>query len=154
MPSSPPNLPSAAPPAARPAALGWRLLALVYDCLPVVAIWFLFSFFVVLAHDGPIRPWSPGFWLQNVALWALTGVYAVASWARGGQTLGMRPWRLRVIGAATPSATRSQLILRYLWSTVSLVAFGLGFAWSLVDPQRRSWHDRLSGTRMVRQPKA
>jgi uncharacterized RDD family membrane protein YckC len=36
---------------------------------------------------------------------------------------------------------------------VSLLPAGLGFAWVLVDPERRAWHDRLSRTRVVMVPK-
>lgn len=138
---------------AEPAALIWRLLAMVYDTLPVVALWFLFSFVVVALRGAPIPPWSLAFWLQNVALLALTGAYAVGSWARGGQTLGMRPWRLRVVDASGCPATVPALLARYAGSLLSWAALGLGFLWSLVDRERCTWHDRLSGTRLIRLPR-
>ena len=34
------------------------------------------------------------------ALLAVTGLYATASWRRGGQTIGMKPWRMQVTDAA------------------------------------------------------
>ena len=34
---------------------------------------------------------------------------------------------------------------------VSLLLGGLGFWWAWIDPDRLTWHDRLSGTRMLRQ---
>ena len=47
--------------------------------------------------------------------------------------------------------------LRYRWfipysllSLVSAGAAGAGFLWSLFDPQKRCWHDCLSGTRLYR----
>ena len=42
------------------------------------------------------------------------------------------------------------LALRYLVGSVSLLAGGLGFWWAWVDRDRLAWHDRASGTRMVR----
>src|SRR5690606_22043764 len=113
--------------AAEPAALLWRLLAMVYDSLPVVALWILFSFFVVILRGAPIPPWSGAFWVQNAALLALTGAYAVGSWARGGQTLGMRPWRLRVVDASGGPAGTAALLTRFAWSLLSWAALGLGF---------------------------
>jgi len=31
--------------------------------------------------------------------------------------------------------------------------FGAGFWWALVDRQRLTWHDRASGTRLLRAPR-
>jgi len=42
---------------------------------------------------------------------------------------------------------------RLAWAVVSWLPLGLGYLWILVDPQRRAWHDRLSGTRVVVLPK-
>src|SRR3546814_5620008 len=49
-------------------------------------------------HDN-IAPLSGLQWLLWTTCWLLSGLYAVVSWRRGGQTLGMRPWRLVVVGA-------------------------------------------------------
>ena len=43
---------------------------------------------------------------------------------------------------------------RLALAVVSFVCLGLGYWWILVDPQRRAWHDRLTGTRVVVVPKA
>ena len=37
--------------------------------------------------------------------------------------------------------------------TLSLLLGGLGFWWAWVDRQRLTWHDRASGTRLLRIPK-
>lgn len=138
-------------PSATPAHLGWRLLAIVYDSLPIVALWFLASVVVLALRGGaPVLPWTAAFWLQNLVLWALTGLYMVESWRRGGQTLGMRPWRLKVVDEDGLTATRTVLWRRYALATLSLAAAGLGFLWSLLDGERRSLHDLGSGTRLVR----
>ena len=79
----------------RDAHIGWRLLALVYDLFPVAGLWFLVAAVFVLLHGDAVTGGALG-WLEFVALWSVTGAYAILSWRRGGQTLGMRPWRLRV----------------------------------------------------------
>ena len=138
-------------PTAAPAHLGWRLLAIVYDSLPIVALWFLASVVALSLRGGaPVLPWTAAFWLQNLVLWALTGLYMVESWRRGGQTLGMRPWRLKVVDEAGLTATRTVLWRRYALATLSLAAAGLGFLWSLLDAEHRTLHDLGSGTRLVR----
>lgn len=145
----------------RPRALvGWRLLALLYDLLPVVALWFLVAVpFVLLdvAVSGDTRhnigPFSAMQWLLWAACWGATGLYATISWRRGGQTLGMRPWRLHVSGCDGEPAPWHCLWLRYAVGTLSLLAAGFGFWWAWIDRDRLAWHDRLSGTRMARRPK-
>jgi uncharacterized RDD family membrane protein YckC len=79
--------------------------------------------------------------------------YFGLSWRRGGQTLGMRAWRLRLQRAGGGIPGWGALGLRYGVALVSLGAFGLGFLWSLVDRERRTWHDLASGTVLVRVPK-
>lgn len=136
---------------AQPAQLGWRLLALVYDSLPMIALWFAASVLVLLLRGGvPVVPWSLAWWLQTLGLWGLTGLYAVESWHRGGQTLGMRPWRLMVVDEHGQHASRRALWLRYAWATLSWLPAGLGYLLSLFDGERRALHDRLSATRLVR----
>lgn len=138
-------------PAARPAHLGWRLLALVYDFFPVLALWFATSGLMLLVRGGePVPPGGLAAWLEFALLWAVTGGYALLSWQRGGQTLGMRPWRLKVLAADGRRATRRALALRYAVATLSLAAGGLGFLWSLFERERRTWHDLASGTVLVR----
>lgn len=138
-------------PAARPAHLGWRLLALVYDFFPVLALWFATSGLMLLVRGGEaVAPGSLAAWAEFALLWAVTGGYALLSWQRGGQTLGMRPWRLKVLAADGRRATRRALALRYAVATLSLAAGGLGFLWSLFERERRTWHDLASGTVLVR----
>ena len=136
-----------------PALVGWRLLALLYDFFPVFGLWFLVAALFVLVRQDAVRGGMPGL-LEFAALWAVTGVYAVVSWRRGGQTLGMRPWRLRVAGIDGGPATWGALLLRYAVGGLSLLLGGLGFWWAWVDRERLTWHDRASRTRMVRLEKS
>lgn len=139
-------------PIARPANLAWRVLALVYDTMPNIALWFAVSGLALLlrpSHEA-FAPWSAGQWVLWLACAGVSGVYAVWSWRRVGQTLGMRPWRLKVTTPDGRLAPAGKLWLRYAVAIVSLLAGGLGFLWSLVDRDRRTWHDLASGTVLVR----
>jgi uncharacterized RDD family membrane protein YckC len=144
------------PPAPR-ALIGWRLLALVYDFFPAFALWMLasavFTYGYYLAGHplhANIAPFSDWQWLLWCACWLLTGAYAVISWRGGGHTLGMRPWRLRVVGTDGHRAGAGALVGRYLVGTLSLLLAGAGFWWAWVDRDGLTWHDRISRTRMVR----
>ena len=100
-----------------------------------------------------IAPFSPLQLLLWLACWIVTGLYATLSWRRGGQTLGMRPWRLRLVAVDGGIPGWKALWLRYAVGLLSLLAGGLGFWWAWFDPGRRTWHDRASGTRLLRVPK-
>lgn len=151
----------ASPPSSKPAALiGWRVLALVYDLWPVVAMWMLASLlftvgYTVSGHGSRenIAPFSALQWLLWCICWLITGAYALLSWRRGGQTLGMRPWRLRVVDMHGAAPSWRGLALRFAVGSVSLLLAGLGFWWAWLDRDRLTWHDRASGTRMIRLPK-
>ena len=152
---------SPSPPAPARPLLGWRLLALVYDALPVVALWMLlstaFTFGYTFLGRHPvaenIAPFSALQWLLWLCCWIVTALYATLSWRRGGQTLGMRPWRLKVVGADGGVPAAGQLWMRYAIGSLSLLAGGLGFWWAWIDRDRLAWHDRASGTRLVRVPR-
>jgi uncharacterized RDD family membrane protein YckC len=141
-------------PSARPARLGWRLLALIYDSLPMIPLVMLTSALMVWLHGGRTVENSLGFaWLQLLTMWGLVGLYFVFSWRRGGQTMGMRPWRLRVLAADGRPANLSSLWLRYLVATLTPA---LCLLWCMFDERRRGLHDLAGGTVFVRmepQPK-
>jgi uncharacterized RDD family membrane protein YckC len=139
---------------ARPAALGWRLLAMTYDALPLVPVAMLVSAATLALNGGRTVTDPLAYGAMLLALWLACGAYFVLSWRRGGQTMGMRPWRLRVVDAAGARASTPALWARYAAATLSLACAGLGFAWSLVDRERRTWHDLASRTRLVRVAKA
>lgn len=134
--------------------IGWRWLALFYDLWPMVALWMAASALFLAAHQQqPLAPFSPLQVVLWLVCWALTGAYAVVSWCRGGQTLGMRPWRLRLVANDGERPTRRAALVRYLVGTASLLVGGLGFWWAWIDRDRLTWHDRASGTRMRREAK-
>ena len=142
----------------RKALVGLRMLGLVYDALPVIALWMLASAaftlgYTYLGHHEPhqnIAPFSALQWLLWLVCWLLAGGYAVLSWHRGGQTLGMRPWRLMLVAVDGQRPRWRALATRYAVGTVSLLAAGAGFWWAWIDRDALTWHDRASNTRMVR----
>ncbi|MGH8053040.1 MAG: RDD family protein [Stenotrophomonas sp.] len=146
---------------ARPSALlPRRLAALFYDFWPVLALWMLISAAFTLGYTFSghatrenIQPYSALQWLLWLCCWAVAGLYATASWKRGGQTLGMRPWHLHLRSMSGGPASNAALWKRYAAGTLSLLCGGLGFWWALFDRERLTWHDRLSGTRLVKLPK-
>jgi len=151
------------PDSPRPKALiGWRLLALLYDLGPVIALWLLVSTLFTLGHTylghhalrENIAPFSLLQWLLWLTCWGVAGVYATVSWRYGGQTLGMRPWRLRVVAVDGSVPGWGALWLRFAMGSVSLLLAGAGFWWGWCDRERLTWHDRVSRTRVLRVSRA
>ena len=135
-------------PAARPAALGWRLLALMYDLLPMIPLLMITSAAFLWINGGHTVERSPLLSVvEFVTMWLLVGSYFVLSWGRGGQTMGMRPWRLRVLAADGKPASWKLLWLRFAVACVTPV---VGLLWTLVDPERRTLYDIAAGTAFVR----
>ncbi len=134
-----------------PAPLWLRLAAAVYDLLPLIAIWFFTAIVGFAISAGTMDAPHPPLWYRLLLL-TTTAAYFVTSWVRGGQTIGMKPWRLRVQRRDGGHVTVGQAIGRFVLALISLLLFGAGFLWTLIDAERRSWHDLAMGTVMVRTP--
>lgn len=126
-----------------------RLAAIVYDAILLFGIVFIASA-LVQPLTRMISPDNPFFTLYFLAVvFAFFGWF----WTHGGQTLGMRAWRVRVQRPDGQTISWGQALLRYLMAILSWVALGLGFLWSLVDREKRTWHDLVSETVLVVLPK-
>ncbi len=71
-------------------------------------------------------------------------------WTHGGQTIGMRAWRIRVVRRDGERLRWRDAAVRFLGAIVSWGALGLGFLWSLFDRDQLTWHDRWSDTELRR----
>lgn len=139
---------------ATPAPLRLRLAAAVYDLLPLIGLWFVAAVLALAVTGGALDTHTFGgkCIVQGFAL-ALSAAYFIVSWTRGGQTIGMRAWKLRVLGVDGKRLSWPRALLRFVVALVSLAALGAGFWWALFDPQRRTWHDIAARTRMLRDSK-
>lgn len=129
-----------------------RLGAMLYDGLLVTAVLMLATVPFVAERGGETVEPDDNF-LYQLSMLIVMYLFFVFFWTRGGQTLGMRAWRLRLEtdDGSIPSITVASL--RFFIAIVSLVPFGLGFLWQLWDKDRLTWHDRIAGTRMLHYPK-
>jgi uncharacterized RDD family membrane protein YckC len=106
-------------------------------------------------------------------LFAVLGLYFMVFWTRGGQTVAMRAWQVRLVdangGPLRPWRAFARYLASWLWFapaliaaraahlqsafeifalvTVGVVAYAL---LAFAHPQRQFWHDALCGTRLVR----
>ncbi len=134
------------------AGLARRLAAILYDTLVFIAVLLVATVpFVLIARGAPTS--EAGEYLFRFYVLALAFLFFGWFWIHGGQTLGMRAWRLRVVNDAGGALSWSQALRRFLGAILSWMLFGAGYFWILIDHDKRAWHDRLSGTRMIVIPK-
>ena len=142
--------------ASTPASLWLRVAATVYDLLPLIALWMLTAGAALLFVHGRIDVAHPPtvfrYGLRG-ALLAVSAAYFVVSWSRGGQTIGMRAWQLRVSAIEGGALPWPRALLRFALAIVSLLALGLGFLWCLLDRERRAWHDIAVRSVLTRLPR-
>lgn len=126
-----------------------RLGAMIYDTVLAG-----FSIVVVAGIFSVIFTTITGFKLPDVLMLVIYTVMAwgffMWFWTHGGQTLGMRAWKIRVVTDAGQPLNRQQATQRFLWAILSWGAVGVGFLISLIDPEKLAWHDRFSRTRLIR----
>ena len=132
-----------------------RLAAACYDGLVVLAMWFIGTALVMplsRAAVSPDHPWVELFY--RLYLLAIGYGFFAFFWLRDGQTVGMLAWRIKLVNSRDGGlAGWRETLLRYLAALLSWAALGLGFWWALFDPERKAWHDRLSGTELVKAPR-
>ncbi|MBR9925132.1 MAG: RDD family protein [Gammaproteobacteria bacterium] len=143
-----------------PAGLSRRLGAMLYDGFLVTAIWLavtvahLAFFRFILGQQADEIGTTPfDIWSLRLMLLFFVTLFFVYSWRRGGMTLGMQAWRLRVQTTDGYAISLKQSLIRCVVAWLSLAAFGIGYWWVLFDRQRRSWPDIASNTQTVVLPK-
>lgn len=135
-----------------PAGLLRRLAAAVYDALLITALCMLTTFCVIAFRGG--EPISPGNLLYQLSLLATAAVFYIGFWVHGGQTLGMRAWRLRVEQQSGEAINWKVGLIRFAAGILAIIPAGLGLLWLIFDPQHLAWHDRISKTRVAVVPKS
>ena len=121
---------------------------IVYDCAIVISLLMLATMLAMLAgFGGRTAMKDPVYTVYLLSIWFF---YLVWCWHKGGMTVGMRAWHVRIEDENGRRPGWGKSTIRFLAALLSAAAGGIGFAWALVDSQNRTWHDLLSGTRLVR----
>lgn len=122
--------------------LARRLASLLYEAVLLIAVaFFAASAFYFASGGAPLEGWLLR--AHQLFLAAVFAAYFLWCWLRGGQTLAMKTWRVRVVGVSPGKA-----LLRFLFALV-LVPTGASILWALFDRDGQFLHDRLAGTRLV-----
>ncbi|MEJ2610384.1 MAG: RDD family protein [Candidatus Thiodiazotropha sp.] len=124
-----------------------RLAAMLYDGLLLTALIFVTTAGITLPFGNPTGGALLAFQLFIFEIIPLA--FFSGFWVQGGQTLGMRAWRLKLVRMDGGKVRWPDAIKRHFASLLSLLICGLGFLWVLLDSEKFAWHDRLSNTRLL-----
>jgi len=149
-----------------------RLASMLYEAFVLAAIAFFAGSLFLLASHGQPASGLLRFALQAYLL-AVFAAYFIWCWLRGGQTLPMKAWRIRLVAPGHARVPARAALLRFAYAALfmgslfasvaaalehrnvllafaSLALSGIGIGWALVDRDRQFLHDRLAGTRLIR----
>ena len=128
--------------------LGKRIASMAYESLLLLGVLSVAFMIPHLALGIGLEIVLPGY-VMLTHVFVVLGFYFLWYWTHGGQTLAMQTWKLRISTpyGATPSL--AMLILRYCLAWPSVLLYGTGLLWAIVDRDRQFLHDRLAGTRIV-----
>lgn len=167
---------------AAPAGLLRRLAAMFYDLLLIFALLAALTFALLPLTGGAAILTSTQGWLgrlyHGLQLLLALGYFGIC-WTRGGQTLGMRAWLIRLETADGRQPNWADSLVRFTigatlmllavlgawylrspgWSLGDLAAAMLllpaiaNLAWIALDAEGRSLQDLAAATRVVRVPR-
>lgn len=147
-----------------------RMAAFVYEGVLLLGVVFVagFLYSTLTRQDHALRGQTG----LQVFVFVVLAVYFVTFWSRGGQTVAMRAWDVRLVKSDGTAVTRWRALARYLlswlWFAPALIAARLASlhgtaeiftlmivgvltyaALAFIHPQRQFLHDALCGTRLV-----
>ena len=114
----------------------------------LVSIYFLLTLALLPITKG--QAISSGNIFYVIYLLLIAYVYFGWQWTHGGQTLGMRTWKVKLISDSRNSIDWKKATIRFGLSILSWLLLGGGFLWALFNKDHKTLHDRLSATRLIR----
>lgn len=149
-----------------PAGVWRRIAAMFYDSFLLFAVLFIATALAgVVVNQGASLPavaegetvndipQQVSGWAFQLYLFVITALFYSIFWRKNGQTLGMQAWRIQLQQTDGNIPSWGHCLKRVLAAPLALLPAGLGLWWIWIDAEKRSWHDRLSGTQVVILPK-
>jgi len=114
---------------------------MVYEAVLLFAVAFFAAWLFFFVSGGQDATAGALRYALQLFIFTVFAAYFLWCWLRGGQTLAMKAWHIRLVDV-TPAKALLRLALATLLLPVSIV-------WALFDRERQFLHDRLAGTRLV-----
>ena len=127
----------------------FRLAAsILYDALLLTAVLFFATLPLILIPEDiqsvPVVEIMKVFWYLMVSY-----IYFAGFWLKGGQTPGMKTWKITLVEMQGGKPNKKQVTVRFFSAILSWALAGLGFLWMIVDRNHFTLHDHLSGSRLL-----
>lgn len=132
------------------AGLFRRLFAIFYDCFLLIALLMTTTaIFNAINHGDAIDSTSKLYIPLVLTLSLITFFFFTWFWMHGGQTLGLKTWKCRVVDINGGNISWKQATIRFSVALVSTAVVGIGFIWPLFHKERKTWHDIASNTKLI-----
>jgi uncharacterized RDD family membrane protein YckC len=116
---------------------------MLYEAVLLFAVGFFAAWVFYFASGGVDATAGATRHLLQVFIALVFAAYFLWCWLRGGQTLAMKAWKIRVVDVTPPKA-----LFRFLIALIG-VPTAISIVWALFDRDRQFLHDRLAGTRLT-----
>jgi uncharacterized RDD family membrane protein YckC len=120
------------------------LAIIFYDGLLLLAVLFAATLLILPFNAG--IAYSKEQFLYPVYLVFVSFLFYGWFWTHGGQTLGLKAWKVKVLTEDYQPISWRQAFIRFFIALFSFALFGVGLLWNLIDKNQRSWHDIASKT--------
>ncbi len=127
-----------------------HLAVVVYDSLLLASV-LLFAAALavginaVVTSGQAIAAGDPFFFFYLVAV---SFLFYGWFWTHGGQTLGMRTWKVFLVSDNQNKISWRQAFLRFIIAIPSWFVLGIGFWWQWFGKAKKSWPDSISKTHL------
>jgi len=131
-------------------AIGFFRLAvcIFYDALLLTAVLFFATLPLILIPE--VLRSTPVMEVMKILWYLLVSyIYFAGFWLKGGQTAGMKTWKITLVAMQGGKLTVRQVTVRFFAAILSWTLAGLGFLWVIVDRDHLSLHDHLSRSKLV-----
>jgi len=120
-----------------------RIMAGIFDLALIVAAFSVFVMVFVACTAHPPTG-KPAMLASGVVLAGFCVLYQFLFFKYAEGTPGMRYAKIALCTFEDENPTRKAMCKRVWFLFLSVAPLGLGCAWAVFDPDRLSWHDRLS----------
>lgn len=121
-----------------------------YDALLLLAVLFFATAIALPLNSG--QAFTSQHILYPLYLLSISFLFYGWFWTHGGQTLGLRSWKMQLVSRSEKAISWKQAFMRFICAIISWLFLGAGFLWILFDKNKLAWHDYLSGTMPVNNP--
>lgn len=125
-----------------------RFGVMFYDSILLIAVLFFASLPIVVPLSITTEHYLYTFFIGYIYLVGF--LFFGWFWTHGGQTLGLKTWRIKLISDIGNTVSWKQALLRYIASLLCWLSLGVGFIWCYTNRDRLAWNDLWSNTRLKR----